>query len=286
MEWVLYYYTPSTAAAVIFVVLFGLSTVYHFYQLLSTKTWFMIPFLIGGILETVGYIGRLLSALQAPNYSTGAYAMQSSLTLIAPAFFAASIYMEFGRIITMLHAENNSIVRTRWLTRIFVAGDVLSFLMQASGAGLMVSDSTNPSSGEHIIIGGLFVQIIFFGFFMITTSIFQLRIDRKPTAISIELSSTWHKHMFALYATSTLILIRSVVRVVEYLEGYDGFLMTHEVFIYVFDALLMWTTMIIMHIIHPSQINCLIGRGEMFFQKGFQVQKVGFTSTLELQNSA
>lgn len=81
----------------------------------------------------MGYIGRILSASQAPNYSTGSYAMQSALILIAPAFFAASIYMELGRLIQMLRAENNSVVPVRWLTRIFVAGDVLSFLMQASG---------------------------------------------------------------------------------------------------------------------------------------------------------
>jgi hypothetical protein len=59
--------------------------------------------------------------------------MQSALILIAPAFFAASIYMELGRLIQMLRAENNSLVPVRWLTRTFVAGDVLSFLMQASG---------------------------------------------------------------------------------------------------------------------------------------------------------
>ena len=59
--------------------------------------------------------------------------MQSALILIAPAFLAASIYMTLGRIITMLQAEQYSVIPLRWLTKIFVAGDVLSFLMQASG---------------------------------------------------------------------------------------------------------------------------------------------------------
>lgn len=44
-----YYYHPSMAAAVIFVILFGVSTGAHFWQLLRSRTWFMIPFLIGGI---------------------------------------------------------------------------------------------------------------------------------------------------------------------------------------------------------------------------------------------
>ena len=84
-------------------------------------------------METIGYVGRLLSAMQSPNYSTGAYAMQSALILIAPAFLAASIYMTLGRIISMLKAEPYSVIGLRWLTKIFVTGDVLSFLMQASG---------------------------------------------------------------------------------------------------------------------------------------------------------
>lgn len=52
MAFTLYYYTPSAAAAGIFVVLFGISTVLHFLQLVRTRTWFMIPFFIGGICQS------------------------------------------------------------------------------------------------------------------------------------------------------------------------------------------------------------------------------------------
>jgi hypothetical protein len=62
--------------------------------------------------------------------------MQSALILIAPAFLAASIYMTLGRIIFMLNGENFSLIRLKWLTKIFVTGDVLSFLMQASGMSI------------------------------------------------------------------------------------------------------------------------------------------------------
>lgn len=64
--------------------------------------------------------------------------MQSALILIAPAFLAASVYMTLGRIIAMLQAERYSVIKLRWLTKIFVAGDVLSFLMQASGMSAAV----------------------------------------------------------------------------------------------------------------------------------------------------
>lgn len=47
--YVFYHYEPSMAAAVIFVFLFGVSTLWHSVQMFRTRTWFMIPFLIGGI---------------------------------------------------------------------------------------------------------------------------------------------------------------------------------------------------------------------------------------------
>lgn len=44
----LYRYDPSMTAAVIFIILFSAISALHTYQLVRTKTWFFIPFLIGG----------------------------------------------------------------------------------------------------------------------------------------------------------------------------------------------------------------------------------------------
>lgn len=145
----------------------------------------------------------------------------------------------------------------------------------------MVKDTSNPSTGENIIIGGLFVQIVFFGFFAISAVIFQIRLSKRPTARSIELSSLWHRHMIALYIASILILIRSIIRVVEYLQGYDGYLMKTEVFIYIFDALLMFVTMLVLQYAHPSEINCLLGRGNWYSEKIYRTRKFVAGSALE-----
>jgi hypothetical protein len=70
---------------------------------------------------------------QTPNWTLGPYIIQAVLTLVAPALFAASIYMELGRLVVVLRAEKHSLIRVQWMTKIFVAGDVLSFLMQSAG---------------------------------------------------------------------------------------------------------------------------------------------------------
>lgn len=89
----------------------------------------------GFTVEAVGYVGRAMSAQEAPDFTKNPYIIQSILLLLGPALYAASIYMILGRIIVLLDAQKLSLIRPNWLTKVFVAGDVLSFFAQ-SGGGL------------------------------------------------------------------------------------------------------------------------------------------------------
>ena len=48
--------------------------------------------------------------------------------------------MILGRIIRLTDGEEYSPIRARWLTKVFVAGDVLSFLAQSGGSYFLYSD--------------------------------------------------------------------------------------------------------------------------------------------------
>lgn len=82
-------------------------------------------------MEALGYVGRIIAARDKT--AVGPYVMQSVLLLVAPAIYAASIYVILGRLIVFLEAEHHSSIPVRWLTKLFVAGDVLSFLAQSTG---------------------------------------------------------------------------------------------------------------------------------------------------------
>lgn len=208
-------------------------------------------------METIGYIGRILS--WKDSCALGPFIMQTLLLLLGPALFAASIYMILGRIILLTDGEKFSVVRRTWLTKIFVGGDVLCFLMQGAGGGIMSSangDQDKTDMGENLIVGGLFVQLAFFGFFVIAAGIFQTRGRRHLS--SLPPTITWKKHLYVLYFTSILILIRSIFRVIEYLQGNDGYLLSHEVYLYIFDALLMFSVMASMNIVHPGDIAIML----------------------------
>lgn len=175
--------------------------------------------------ETIGYICRTISATeQYLKWSQGPFIIQSVLILVAPALFAASIYMELGRIVMMVEGEKKLFIRRSWMTKIFVLGDVASFLTQAAGAGLLATadDADTVSSGNDIIIVGLFVQVVFFAVFVATGALFHRRLAREPTPASTQMP--WRRHMLGLYVVSVLIFVRSVVRVIEYIQGNGGYI--------------------------------------------------------------
>lgn len=69
----------------------------------------------------------------------GGFVIQAILILVAPALYAASIYMILARLIRAINAQQLSIVPVSWLTRIFVTGDIVSFIMQAGGGGVQAA---------------------------------------------------------------------------------------------------------------------------------------------------
>ena len=71
---------------------------------------------------------------------------------------------------------------------------------------------------------------------------FHSKMRGRPTTRALT-NPNWEKHMFVLFAASMLVMVRSVFRVVEYLQGFDGYLLSHEVYLYIFDGLLMFIMM-------------------------------------------
>ena len=108
--------------------------------------------------------------------------------------------------------------------------------------------------GENIIVGGLGIQVLVFGFFIIVAAIFNIRIRKVPTARSASVAVPWQRHLLVLYAASALIMVRSVFRIVEYVMGGDGILLQHEYYLYIFDATLMFFVTVLFVFWHPSNI--------------------------------
>lgn len=108
--------------------------------------------------------------------------------------------------------------------------------------------------GANIVIGGLAIQLLFFGFFVIVSAVFHWRVRRNSPNISdsSERSKKWEPIMWALYVACFLILVRSIFRVAEFVEGNDGFIMRREYLLYIFDACLMALSGIVLVVTYPG----------------------------------
>lgn len=114
------------------------------------------------------------------------------------------------------------------------------------------------NTGANIVIGGLAIQLLFFGFFVVVSATFHWRVTRRrKSSPGRNSSKSWESMMWALYAACFLILVRSIFRVAEFVEGNDGFIMKREYLLYIFDACLMALTGAVLAVVHPGSF---IGR--------------------------
>lgn len=271
-DWSLYDYSPSKVGAIIAIICYGASTGYHVFQMAKMKCFFFTTFIIGAISElvviytalitlanllgtvmTLGYIFRAVSA--GDTTAIGPYIGQNVCILLPPSLYAATIYMIYGRIVIYAGEPGLSIVSPLKVTKIFVIGDVLAFLTQASGGGMMAISSM-ARMGQIITIAGLFIQLIFFGAFLTISIIFGRRVQQTKTSLR---NLPYGTLLYVLFAVSGLIIVRCLYRIIEFCQGNDGYLMGHEAFMYVFDTIPMFVVQAIFHFFHPGKV--LVMRG-------------------------
>lgn len=169
--------------------------------------------------ETTGFAARAVGHYDAA--STPAYVVQALAILLGPIFFAASVYMTLGRVIRAVDGERYSMMRLKRITKIFVGGDILCFLAQALGGGMLAGaeSAEDVDRGETVIIVGLILQMAIFGFFLVVAGTFHLRMRRRPTEKSLRGVIDWARAMVLVYVLSVLITLRNLFRVIEYTMG-------------------------------------------------------------------
>ncbi|ETS80445.1 hypothetical protein PFICI_07974 [Pestalotiopsis fici W106-1] len=251
---VFYEYRPNKPAALSFMALFALATLGHLVYFFRLRAWYFIPFLLGGIAEVFGYYGRYMASDEPTK--VGPFIMQNLLILAAAPMLAATIYMSTGRIILALDAREFTLISPRWLTKLYVLIDIGAVVTQLIGSILPASGSESAIAlSRKIILAGLITQFSALAFFIVQCLIVHRGIKKNPTSVVLAITSVnWEIHFWMAELVIVLTIVRSVVRAIEYLQGDGGFVISHEIFIYVFDAAIMWSVMMIYLIIHPGRL--------------------------------
>ncbi|KAL8738233.1 MAG: hypothetical protein Q9181_000959 [Wetmoreana brouardii] len=280
-----YGYTPSLAAGIAFVVLFGITTTAHFALTILSRRWWLLVFVLGGVGELLGWIARTWASQCV--YSATAFKIQISCLIFSPAFFAAGIYIILGYIIQIFGPQTSPLTAKQYLW-LFCTIDFLSLLLQAVGGGMASAAGSEPDGnlapGTNTMIAGIVWQLVsnlvFAGLF--TSVLYKtyakgkgiLNVDELPGSRTA--STTKRLRILAAATTiSTLALIaRGVYRSIELIQGWRGYLITTEKYFIGLDGALMVIAVVVFvfanpHYLLPHQAQC----AEASLERGNVVEK-------------
>ncbi|BGP40540.1 hypothetical protein JCM10449v2_004502 [Rhodotorula kratochvilovae] len=221
-QWSYYAYDPMRSMTYVALSLFAVIFFAQLALIIKYRTRYaslMIPFLIGMLGESCGYIFRRISADNSCGRGSALtwYLLQELFLILCPALMCASFYMCFGRIITFV-GEKWTPIPSKWVTITFVTIDIVSFVVQGAGGSLYSSDNTKIyPTAKAILLVGFIIQIIGLGLFSIFAVIYQIRAKHDGVP-----SGAWTRCLYTLYAGSVCVLIRGIFRTIEFGTGRGG----------------------------------------------------------------
>lgn len=286
-------YNCNLAALILFTILWA----YHTGMFIYKQWWFSIAWWIGAGLEVAGYVGRFKSS--SDPYYLDYFLVQIVCLTIAPAFIMGGVYYLLAKF-AMIYGEEISRLKPMWYSYIFITCDLLSIVLQAIGGGMAavaLTDNKETDTGTHIMVAGLAVQVAAMSVFFILCTDFVMRIrtytknsiaerpelaSLSPEELDHELFNPKYAHIRnnkplypafigAIVFCSLCIFVRCIYRLIELAEGWDGYLILHERYFLVLEALIVFLGMLSLSIIHPGV--AFDGRSTSIPVKGLHKEK-------------
>ncbi|KAK9716780.1 RTA1 like protein, partial [Basidiobolus ranarum] len=249
----LYHYDPNIPLAILALVIFSLFAVIVSYQAYRYKSWYMYGVAGGAAGEAVGFAIRLWSGQPKNTGNIGAFAASTLFLLLPPIVIALGSYLAVAKIIACSN-HRTKYIQPALVEKVFVSVDVIGFLVQASGGGMMAIQSLSDVGSNIALIGLSFAMLSLVVFTIITYYVqhspnftFQTSKDtsQKP--------SHWRILYWPIWVNIAALLIRSIYRIAEFAQGYNGYLISHEVYSYVFDPLMIFIAILASIILPPRR---------------------------------
>ncbi|KAG1878169.1 RTA1 like protein-domain-containing protein [Suillus subluteus] len=225
-------YDPNKAAAAVVGGLYLIASLCLFMRLFMNKAWWGLCLPIASTFMSVGFSMRIPMAMNPS--SLPIFMVQQLLTLLPPAAYLAFNYIIYGRFIVNCVDRHYSWINPEKVVRYFVVSDITAFFVQGVGGGLEVSTKvTAEKPGANVLLTGLVIQTLSFGFFMVLVVHAWHGILRDGFQLRQE---PWGPILWILMFSSSAYIIRCIYRVIEVAQGNGGYLVTHEIYFYLLDS--------------------------------------------------
>jgi len=254
-------YRPSLVLNGLLIGVFGASLLANIIQGILGSTWgFAIAMVLGCTTEVIGYVGRILAYNDL--HGQNPFLIQICCLTFAPAFLAAGIYLCLSRIVVVFGSDISRIP-PKWYTYIFVVCDFFSLLLQSAGGGMAAIASNNnksPQPGTNVMLVGLSFQVVTLILFMLLCAEYGWRVVQRlrsgaqldPTHAKLRQSKRFKAFLCALAISTTCILIRSIFRVVEMAQGWEGQLAADQTLFFILEGVMVAVAVGILNVFHPG----------------------------------
>ncbi|TFK33316.1 RTA1 like protein-domain-containing protein [Crucibulum laeve] len=254
-----YGYVPTEWITILFLVLFSISTLAHTGQLIYFRTWWMIPTVIlcGG-LEILGWSARLWSSISPMN--SNAFTIQITATIIGPTPLVAANFIILGRIIRRLGPAYS-----RLSPSLCTSIDIISLVIQAVG-GAMASIAVDPTPGGNVMLGGIIFQMTTITVYAISAAEFFFRynknapvsprrtVEGKPHMMRANMTPDLKMMSIALVFSTCILFIRAIYRTAELIDGWNGVIITTQVYFNIFDGAMIVLAVYTLNFAHPGRL--------------------------------
>ncbi|KAI8582338.1 hypothetical protein K450DRAFT_228518 [Umbelopsis ramanniana AG] len=229
----LYHYDPIIPVAIVAGVLYTLACIVVAWQTRKYHKKYMHTVTCTAFFEALGYYIRIYSGKHTG--LLGAYIPTALLLLLPPLVLAVASYR------TLAHVMRESGITTgkkaiKIIESAFLYLDILAFFTQAAGSGMLVSQGL-ANTGNKIAIAGMAISCVNFVIFAGTIAVIHRAALREAPVFY---KSNLRPVFLALYLNIIGLIIRSFYRLVEFADGFFGYINTHEVFFLFFDTLLIF----------------------------------------------
>ncbi|KAF9944681.1 hypothetical protein BGZ72_002094 [Mortierella alpina] len=251
-------YVPNVAGNIacgLIYAILGSTFAFHVYR--HKNKWALcLP--IAAFACSLGFFCRL--AVDPKDLLVPLFVAQNILIIATPSAFLAFNYMLYGRLISAVDPQfgadgsqsrmeksRYSFMPPRIVGRVFIWSDITTFLLQVTAGSIIGSakDNRNLNNiGDKLFLVGVCAQGASYTLFSVLLSIALARLvaerKRDKNGFSAKswmgLDANTALMFVCLYCSSLFIIIRSVYRIVEFVQGHDGYLISKEVFLFTLDT--------------------------------------------------
>lgn len=132
------------------------------------------------------------------------------------------------------------------VAKFFFASDILCLAIQGAGAGMSSSLNNNDqNTAKALLIIGLILQLFFLTCFTAIT--IYLNLNKKYGLRGVK---QYRAVFICLYVTIGLMYIRSIFRLIEFIDGWFGKIASNEVYFYIFDFLMIFLCFVVFTVLH------------------------------------